>query len=102
MFNQESWDNMSPRQQEAVRAATKTASKFYTEYIDEVERTEVETLAAQGIESIDWPDELQQRWSNDHYDKIIEDFIIAPDPVLGQPLADAIRCVNDIILPDRQ
>ncbi len=102
MFNQESWDNMSPRQQEAVRAATKSASKFYTEYIDEVERTEVATLAEQGIESIEWSDEMKATFTNDHYDKIIEDFIIAPDPVLGQPLADAIRCVNDIILPDRQ
>ena len=85
-----------------MRAATKAASKFYTEFIDEVERTEVATLAEQGIESIEWPDDLKAQWSNDHYDKIISDFIIAPDPVLGQPLADAIRCVNDIVLPDRQ
>ena len=59
MFNQESWDAMSDRQQEAVRAATKAASKFYTEFIDEVERTEVATLAEQGIESIEWPDDLK-------------------------------------------
>ena len=45
---------------------------------------------------------MKATFTNDHYDKIIEDFIIAPDPVLGQPLADAIRCVNDIVLPDRQ
>ena len=102
IFNQEAWDGLSPRQQEAVRAATKTASKFYTEYMDEVEKNEIATLEERGIESIDWSDEMQSTWSNDHYDKIIQDFIVAPDPVLGPPLADSIRCVNDMILPDRQ
>ena len=85
-----------------MRAATKTASKFYTEFIDEVEREEVQVLEEQGIEKVEWSDEMTATFTNDHYNKIIEDFIIAPDPVLGQPLADAIRCVNDIVLPDRQ
>ena len=102
MFNQEAWDELSDRQQQAVRAAVKSASKFYTEFIDGVERDEVATLEERGIEAIEWPDDLKNRWANDHYDKIIADFILEPDPVLGPPLAEAIRCVNDIVLPDRQ
>ncbi len=102
LFNQEAWDGLSPRQQQAVRAAVKSASVFYTEFIDGVEQNEVAELERRGIETIQWPDDLKNRWTNDHYDKIIEDFIIAPDPVLGPPLAEAIRCVNNIVLPDRE
>ena len=102
MFNQAAWDRLSERQQLVIRDAIKSTSVSYTEFIDGVERNEVAVLAEQGIESIDWSDEMQTRWTNDHYDRIIEDFIVAPDPVLGPPLAEAIRCVNNIVLRDRR
>ena len=62
---------------------------------------EVAGLTAAGVETIDWSDEMAATFTNDHYDKIIQQYLIDVDPTLGQPLADAIRCVNDIILPDR-
>ena len=102
IVNQASWDAMSERQQQAVRDAVEATSRFQTEHMNGVEINEVDTLEERGVEKIDWPDDLKSTWSNDHYDKIIADFIVKPNPALGQPLADAIRCVNDIILPDRQ
>ena len=102
LVNQASWDAMSPKQQEAVRRATEETSYFQTDHMNRVEVNEVNVLLAEGVEQIEWPDSLKDRWTNDHYDKIIEDFIVAPNPTLGQPVADAIRCVNDIVLPDRE
>ena len=102
IVNQGSWDAMSERQQQAVRDAVAATSEFQTRHMNEVEINEVNTLEERGVEKIEWPDSLSSTWSNDHYDKIIADFVVAPNPALGQPLADAIRCVNDIILPDRQ
>ena len=102
LVNQASWDAMSPKQQEAVRRATEETSYFQTDHMNRVEVNEVNVLLADGVEQIEWPDSLKDRWTNDHYDKIIEDFIVAPNPTLGQPVADAIRCVNDIVLPDRE
>ncbi len=102
IVNQASWDAMSEKQQQAVRDAVAATSVFQTEHMNGVEINEVDTLVERGVEKIEWPDDLASTWSNDHYDKIIEDFIVTPNPTLGQPLADAIRCVNNIILPDRQ
>ena len=102
MVNQAKWDGMTEGQQQYVRDAVEAAAVFQTEHINAVEEDEVVTLEERGIETIEWPAEMSATWANDHYDKIIDDFIIAPDPVLGPPLAEAIRCVNDIVLPDRQ
>ena len=45
MFNQDAWDGMSERQQQAIRTRSEKAAEFYTEFIDGVERNEVAVLA---------------------------------------------------------
>ena len=102
MVNQAKWDGMTEKQQQYVRDAVEAGSHFQTEHMNAVEENEVATLVERGIEKIEWPAEMSATWANDHYNKIIDDFIIAPDPVLGPRFAEAIRCVNDIVLPDRQ
>ena len=92
---------MSESQQKAVRDAVKSAAVFQTENMNAVEAKEVATLAERGIETINWDASMKKTWSDDHYNKIIADYIVAPNPTLGEPLAKAIRCVNDIVLPDR-
>jgi TRAP-type C4-dicarboxylate transport system substrate-binding protein len=101
LVNQAKWDSMSESQQKAVSDAVKSAAVFQTENMNAVEAKEVATLAERGIETINWDASMKKTWSDDHYNKIIADYIVAPNPTLGEPLAKAIRCVNDIVLPDR-
>ena len=102
MFNQDAWDELSETQQQAVRDAVEGASAYQTEQMNDVEIDEWTFLRDEGVEAIDWSDETQRRFTSDHYDKIIEEFIVAPNPRLGQPLGDAIRCVNDRVLPNNR
>lgn len=102
MFNQESWDELSEAQQQAVRDAVENASAFQTEHLNAVEIDEWTFLRDEGVQPVDWSDELQNRFTTDHYDKIIQEFIVDPNPRLGQPLANAIRCVNERVLPNKQ
>lgn len=101
LFNQKAWGKLTANQQKAVRDAVASASAYQTRQMNDVEKKEVAGLTAAGVETIDWSDEMAATFTNDHYDKIIQQYLIDVDPTLGQPLADAIRCVNDIILPDR-
>jgi len=101
IVNQTKWDSMSAAQQKAVSDAVASSSAYQTNQMNEVELNEIAGLTAAGIETIKWTDEMAATWSNDHYDKIIQDFLIDVDPVLGQPMADAIRCVNAKVLADR-
>lgn len=102
MFNQDAWDELSANQQQVVRDAIADASEYQTAQMNEVELAEVQGLLDAGVEIIEWDAATAATFQNDHYEKILADFIIGPDPVLGQPVADAVNCVNDIILPDRE
>ncbi len=102
MFNQNAWDELSEAQQQAVYDAVASASEYQTRQMNDVEIDEWTYLKEAGVEPIDWSDELQEQFTTDHYDKILQEFIVDPNPRLGQPLADAVRCVNEQVLPNNR
>ncbi len=101
MFNQEAWDGLSEKQQQAVYDAVASASEYQTAQMNDVEIDEWQFLRDAGVEPIEWPEDVAAQFTGDHYDKIIQEFIVDPNPTLGDPLAKSIRCVNEQILPNK-